>query len=38
MDDSLIISHAENECATPTISLLQSGTFFYVVVNDTVSG
>jgi len=27
MDDSLIISHVENECA-PTISLLQSGTFY----------
>jgi len=24
MDDSLIISHVENEYATPTISLLQS--------------
>ena len=34
MDDSLIISHVENECA-PTISLLQSGTF-YVVINDRV--
>jgi len=36
MDDSLIISHVENECASPTISLLQSGTF-YVVISDTVS-
>jgi len=35
MDDSLIISRVENECAPTTISLLQSGTF-YVVINDTV--
>jgi len=28
MDDILIISHVENECPPPTISRLQSGTFY----------